>query len=105
MRLTVGERGADNDCIEKEFADEVQNDKQQPLVKVEIIVSTPLVLVHAISPTSNSDPTPFPRSAVKSLTKPMSCSTRYFVLRELENRKRAMAWSSKSFLADTARAN
>lgn len=60
MRLTVDERGADNDCIEKEFSDEVQNDKQQPLVKVDIIVSTPLVLVHTISPTSNSDPTPLP---------------------------------------------
>lgn len=60
MRLTVDERGADNDCVEKEFSDEVQNDKQQPLVKVDIIVSTPLVLVHTISPTSNSDPTPLP---------------------------------------------
>ena len=84
MRLTAAERGADNGCIEKEFADEVQNDKQQPLVKLDIIVSTPLVLVHAILPTSNCDPTPFPRSPVNSLTKLMSCSTRYFVLRLCE---------------------
>lgn len=63
MRLTVDERGADNDSTEKRkdgFADEEQNDRQQPLVKVDILVSTPLVLVHAISSTPNSDPTPLP---------------------------------------------
>lgn len=60
MRLTVDERGADNDCTKKEFADEDQNDRHQPLVKVDVLVSTPLVLVHAISSTSNADPTPVP---------------------------------------------
>lgn len=64
MRLTVDEHGADNDNTEKlkdNFADEDQNDRQQPLVKVDILVSTPMVLVHAISPTSNSEPTPLPK--------------------------------------------
>lgn len=63
MRLTVDERGADNESTENskgKFADEDQNDRQQPLVKVDILVSTPMVLVHAISPTSNSEPTLLP---------------------------------------------
>lgn len=61
MRLTVDER--DNDSTGKrkdELPDKDQNGPQQPLVKVNILVSTPLVLVHAISPTSNSDPKPLP---------------------------------------------
>lgn len=63
MRLTVDERGANKDSTEKrkdKFTHEDQNARQQPLVKVDILVSTPMVLVHAISPTSNSEPTPLP---------------------------------------------
>lgn len=63
MRLTVDERGAAKDSTEKhkdKFADEDQNGRQQPLVKVDILVSTPMVLVHAISPKSNSELTPLP---------------------------------------------
>lgn len=63
MRLTVDERGSDKDSTEKrrdKFADEDQNGRQQPLVKVDILVSTPMVLVHAISPTSNSEPAQLP---------------------------------------------
>lgn len=63
MRLTVDERGAEKDSTDMskdKFADDNQNDRQHPLVKVDILVSTPMVLVHAISPTSNSEPTPLP---------------------------------------------
>lgn len=63
MRLTLDERGAKKDSTEKckdKFADEDQNGRQQPLVKVDILVSTPMVLVHAISPTSNSEAIPLP---------------------------------------------
>lgn len=63
MRLTLDEVGANKNSTEKrndKFADEDQNGRQQPLVKVDILVSTPMVLVHAISPTSNSEPIPLP---------------------------------------------
>lgn len=63
MRLTLDERSAEKDSTEKrkdKFADEDQNGIQQPLVKVEILVSTPMVLVHAISPSLNSEATPLP---------------------------------------------
>lgn len=63
MKLTLDERGADKNSTEKrndKFANEDQNGRQQPLVKVDILVSTPMVLVHAITPTSNLEPIPLP---------------------------------------------
>lgn len=41
-------------CTEEELADYDQNDRQQPVVNVDILVSTP----------SNSEPTHFLRSAL-----------------------------------------
>ena len=64
MRLNRAPRddtnGKPGDPSAGEHADGDQDTSKQPLVKVDILVSTPLMLLHAISSSSSSAPTPLP---------------------------------------------